>query len=67
MQKQKVAKSFAWFRTSCGILWILRYAQNDEIEAWILRNCGIAGGLESVKEEGLYFLQKQKVAKAFGF
>ena len=31
----------------------------------ILRNCKITGGLKLVGERGLYFLQKQKVAKAF--
>ena len=32
----------------------------------ILR-CRIAGGFESLKRGRLYFLRKQKVAKAFGF
>ena len=31
----------------------------------ILRNCRIAGGFKSLKEKGLYFWQKPKVAKAF--
>ena len=31
----------------------------------ILRNCGIAGGFESLRERGFYFWDKPKVAKAF--
>ena len=42
-----------------------RIYEVDSVSLWILRNCGIAGGFESLREEGLYFLQKQKVAKTF--
>ena len=38
-----------------------------EVVRWILRNCRIAGGFESLRERGLYFWQKPKVAKAFRF
>ena len=36
-----------------------------ELDSGFLRNRGIAGGFESLRGEGFYFLQKPKVAKAF--
>ena len=73
MQKQKVAKTFTHFVREILGFCTLRMRFCGFVESrgivestrWILRNCGIIGCLESVKERGLYFLQKQKVAKDF--